>query len=198
MADWSAAFAAQLSASMGRLSRARSPIDMLTATVGTFSRAIRTGRMPWNGPVTAGEAAGGLMGAVVLANTASNAYTGVQDAMAGDYSGALMGLGTAAGWYFGGRWAMGSIGRYAAGRTYPGARREYVRSAREEFIKKQGQAEYEKIMRDVMENANRRREAVRKMRAARNAATAHQTAQNSTQGVSQNPPPGTTQGNPSA
>jgi hypothetical protein len=198
MADWNAAFAAQLSASMGRLSRARSPIDMLTATVGAFSRAIRTSKFPWMGPLTAGEAAGGLMSAMILANTASNAYAGVQDAMAGDYSGALMSLGTAAGWYFGGRWAMGSIGRYAAGRTYPGARREYVLSAREEFIKKQGRAEYERIMRDVMENAKRRQEAARKIRARRNAATAHQTSRNMTQGVSTNPPPDASQGTSSA
>jgi len=198
MADWNAAFAAQLSSSMGRLSRARSPIDMLTATVGTFSRAIRTGKFPWMGPLTAGEAAGGLMGAVVLANTASNAYAGVQDAMAGDYSGALMSLGTAAGWYFGGRWAMGSISRYAAGRTYPGARRDYVLPAREEFIKKQGRSEYEKIMRDFTESANRRREAVRKMRAQQNAANGNQTAQNSTRRAPQNPTQGATQGGPSA
>jgi len=198
MADWHAAFAAQLSSSMGRLSRARSPIDMLTATVGTFGLAIRTSKLPGRGPLVAGEAAGGLMGAVILANTASNAYAGVQDAMAGDYSGALMSLGTAAGWYFGGRWAMGSIGRYAAGRTYPGARGQYVRQAREEFIKKQGRAEYEKIMREAADDLRRRQEAARRIRAARNAATAHQTSRNMTQGVSTDPPPGTTQGSPSA
>jgi hypothetical protein len=191
MADWNAAFASQLSASMGRLSRARSPIDMLAATVGAFSRAIRTSKFPWMGPLTAGEAAGGLMGAVILANTASNAYAGVQDAMAGDYSGALMSLGTAAGWYFGGRWAMGSIGRYAAGRTYPGARRDYVLPAREEFIKKQGKAEYEKIMREYTDAAKRRAEAARKIREKRNAANANQTAQNQTRRVPQNPTPST-------
>jgi hypothetical protein len=143
------------------------------------------------GPLTAGEAAGGLMGAVILANAASNAYAGVQDAMAGDYSGALMSLGTAAGWYFGGRWAMGSIGRYAAGYTYPGARHDYILPAREEFIKKQGKAEYERIMREYVDAAKRRAEAARKIRAARNAAKAKQTANNTTQGVSTNPPPPT-------
>jgi len=171
---------------------------MLTATVGTFGLAIRTSKLPGRGPLVAGEAAGGLMGAVILANTASNAYAGVQDAMAGDYSGALMSLGTAAGWYFGGRWAMGSISRYAAGRTYPGARRDYVLPAREEFIKKQGRAEYEKIMRDVMESANRRREAVRKIRAQQNAANGKETSQNMTRRVTQNPTQGATQGGPSA
>ena len=191
MADWNAAFAAQLSSSMGRLSRTRSPIDMLTATIGAFGRAIRTGRLPWKGPMAAGEAAGGIMGAVILANAASNAYGGVQDAMAGDYSGALMSLGTAAGWYFGGRWAMGSLSRYAAGRTYPGARGQYARWAREEFIKKQGQAEYEKIMREQIDAARRRQESLRKARAARNAAKANQAAQNAAQGVPQNPPPAT-------
>ena len=198
MADWNAAFAAQLSSSMGRLSRARSPIDMLTATVGAFSWAIRTSKLPGRGPLVAGEAAGGLMGAMILANSASNAYAGVQDAMAGDYSGALMSLGTAAGWYFGGRWAMGSIGRYAAGHTYPGASRQYVRQAREEFIKKQGRAEYEKIMRDVADDVRRRQEALRKIRAQQNAVRGNQTSRNMTEGVSTNPPPGTTQGSPSA
>jgi hypothetical protein len=131
------------------------------------------------------------MGAMILANTASNAYAGVQDAMAGDYSGALMSLGTAAGWYFGGRWAMGSISRYAAGHTYPGARRQYALRAREEFIKKQGKAEYEKIMREYTDAAKRRAEALRRARATRNAAKANQTAQNTTQGVPQSPPPST-------